>query len=149
MTLKDLAPEPHHSHQGAGGLPAVGGAIAMLAVTLAVALASRAEAAIYWPERGGGSADSIGRAKLDGSGVDRTLITGTIFDNPSGVAVDAAHIYWTNTAAGTTNPRQGTIGCANIDGTGVDQSSIIGLPRDTERRPQGDRGRPLRVGGRF
>jgi hypothetical protein len=59
---------------------------------------------------------TIGRANLDGSGVEpRFIITGA--SDPTGVAVDAAHVYWINLFTGT-------IGRANLDGSGVDQSFI-------------------------
>ena len=59
---------------------------------------------------------SIGRANLDGTGVDERFISGLNF--PIAVAVDAAHVYWTDPNNG------GTIGRANLDGTGVDPSFI-------------------------
>ena len=46
---------------------------------------------IYWinPDSG-----TIGRANLDGTGVDQSFITGAA--PPVSVAVDAAHVYWTD-----------------------------------------------------
>jgi Zn ribbon nucleic-acid-binding protein len=85
---------------------------ALLAVTLA--LAPRAEAFVYWTESFG---DTIGRANVDGTGVDKRFITGA--RNPSGVAVDAAHVYWTQS-------KTNTIGRANLNGTGVDKRFITG-----------------------
>src|SRR5215211_597804 len=92
------------------------GALALLAalIVLPLALAPRAEAFIYWANF---STDSIGRAKLDGSGVNQAFITGA--SNTGGVAVDAAHIYWTTGATGA-------IGRAKLDGSGVEQSFIGG-----------------------
>lgn len=61
------------------------------------------------------SADSIGGAKLDGTGVNNTFITGA-----SGLQEMTAvngYLYWAN---GTTK----TIGRANLDGSGVNQSFI-------------------------
>jgi hypothetical protein len=81
-------------------------------LVLTLALASRAEAFVYWTESFG---DTIGRANLDGTGVDKRFITGA--RNPSGVTVDGGHLYWTQS---NTN----TIGRANLDGTGVDPSFI-------------------------
>ena len=54
-------------------------------------------------------------AGLDGTGVDQNFITGA--DTASGVALDAAHIYWTNSG-------QFTVGRAGLDGTGVDQNFV-------------------------
>ena len=58
---------------------------------------------------------TIGRANLDGSGVDQSFITGA----QVGVAVDSQHVYWTNSSSDA-------IGRANLDGSGVDQSFITG-----------------------
>jgi hypothetical protein len=78
---------------------------------------------IYWADDRAGT---IGRANLDGTGVDTNFITGldtkTVLPitgniTPAGVAVDAAHIYWTNGQ---------TIGRANLDGTTVDPTFITG-----------------------
>jgi len=81
---------------------------------------------IYWAEPFAGT---IGRASAaDGSGVDSQFIVtdGGACSPLSGIgtrglAVDGAHIYWTN-------PDQGTIGRANLDGSAVDQSFVTGLP---------------------
>ena len=87
-------------------------AVLVLAALLAasLALASRADAFIYWAEPG---RDAMGRANLDGTGANPTFITAA--DNPRGVAVDGSHVYWTNT---------NTIGRANLDGTAANQSFI-------------------------
>src|SRR5262249_58467487 len=64
---------------------------------------------------------TIGRANLDGTGASQSFITnppGNRF-TPSGVAVDAGHVYWTNSPAGT-------IGRAKLDGTAVNQNFITG-----------------------
>lgn len=57
---------------------------------------------------------TIGRANLDGSGATPNLIQ--VPGNPVGIAVDAAHIYWTNSNS--------LIGRANLDGSGVELSFI-------------------------
>src|SRR5215470_9012093 len=62
----------------------------------------------------------IGRANLDGTGVDQHFIASP--GRPTGgLAVDGAHIYWTNFASSS-------IGRANLDGTGVDEHFITGAP---------------------
>ena len=83
---------------------------ALVLATLAVAtlaLAARADAFVYWA-----NSDKIGRANLDGTGVNQSFITGA---GAGGVAVDGAHVYWTSGAG---------IGRANLDGTGANQSFI-------------------------
>ena len=63
-------------------------------------------------------AGAVGRADLNGSGVDLHFIaTGDI--NTYGVAVDAQHLYWANL-------RAGTIGRANLDGSSPDPGFISG-----------------------
>jgi hypothetical protein len=69
---------------------------------------------IYWDN----GSDSIGRANLDGSGVNHQFI-GT--PAPTGVAVAAGHIYWGHVlGSGVTK----TISRANLDGTGVIENFI-------------------------
>jgi Low-density lipoprotein receptor repeat class B len=77
---------------------------------------------LYWNDRVPSSTPvwewgTIGRANLDGSGVDRTFITGLPPYSVNGPAVDAAHIYW----ADWSNDR---IGRANLDGSGVQTDFI-------------------------
>jgi virginiamycin B lyase len=96
---------------------------------------------IYWANGGGSIVDApsiygppgvratpggttIGRANLDGSGVNQDFITGAL--DPCGVAVDAGHIYWAN-AGGTPKDRAyNALGRANLDGSGVDQRFVTG-----------------------
>ena len=90
---------------------------AVALVTLAVAilaLAGRADAFVYWTNSAGGTDESgsIGRANLDGTGVNQGFIGAT---DPHGMAVDGAHVYWAGASV---------IGRANLDGTGVNQSFI-------------------------
>lgn len=67
---------------------------------------------IYW-----GTGSTIGRANVDGSGVNRSFVTGA--STPTGVAVDGQHVYWTNHGTGT-------IGRADLIGTAINQSFITG-----------------------
>jgi hypothetical protein len=71
---------------------------------------------IYWTNPASGT---VGRANLDGSGVDQSFISGA--NEPEGVVpgINGAYIYWSNNQGGT-------IGRANYDGTGIDQSFITG-----------------------
>jgi virginiamycin B lyase len=96
--------------------------IALALVTLAVAVlafAASADAFVYWTNDT--DPGSIGRANhTDGGGVNQNFITGARL--PIGVAVDATHIYWTNTAAG-----MNTIGRASLpNGDGANQSFVTG-----------------------
>jgi len=84
---------------------------------------------IYWANL---FSDTIGRANLDGTGVNQSFITGA--STPVGVAVDGQHVYW-----GNQGPR--TIGRANLDGSGVNQSLIA-----TANLPYGVAVTPLDTG---
>ena len=81
---------------------------------LGLALASGADAAVYWSNS---TAATIGSANNDGTAVNQAFIG---VSRPRGVASDGAHVYWTNGAARS-------IGRANIDGTGVNQNFITGV----------------------
>jgi virginiamycin B lyase len=85
---------------------------------LGLALASSAEATVYWGNTAG---TSIGRASNNGTGVSQNFIGGG--SQPGAVAVDGAHVYWANDLTHT-------IGRANLDGTGVNQRFITGVSTD-------------------
>ncbi|HKG19653.1 MAG TPA: hypothetical protein VKB00_07940, partial [Candidatus Limnocylindrales bacterium] len=68
---------------------------------------------VYWTNSSPGS--SIGRAKINGSGVNDNFITG--LSNPNGVAVDSKFVYWAETGANR-------IGRANLDSTAVNPNFI-------------------------
>jgi hypothetical protein len=90
------------------------GLTALAATSLALILAPSSGAAhIYWANQSG---DTIGRAGLDGGGVNQKFISGAT--TPRAVAIDGAYVYW---AQGTT---QGSIGRARLNGTGKDQAFI-------------------------
>jgi hypothetical protein len=57
---------------------------------------------------------TIGRANLDGTGVNKRFITG-VTNGFCGIAVVGGHIYWTN---------GGFVGRANLDGSGVNRRFI-------------------------
>ena len=69
---------------------------------------------IYWANANN---DTIGRANLDGTGMNQSFIAGV--SAPTGLAVDGSYIYWTDYLGNT-------IGRANLDSTGVNQSFITG-----------------------
>lgn len=85
-------------------------------VTLPVALAADQDH-LFWM-----AYEGIGRARVDGTDVQPTFITGSL-PSARAVAVDGAHVYWTNTTNSWNSP---TIGRANLDGSGVDQAFITG-----------------------
>ena len=62
----------------------------------------------------------VGRANIDGSGVDQSFIT--FHGNPIAIAVHGTYIYWLNT-----NITSSTIGRAKLDGTAVEPRFIGGL----------------------
>jgi hypothetical protein len=70
---------------------------------------------------------TIGRANLDGTGVDQAFITGA--SDPCGVAVDAGHVYWANTGDYAAGGLAATIGRAGIDGSNPDQQFIADARR--------------------
>ena len=78
-------------------------------LVLPLALAPRAEAFVYW----NGYA-TIERANLDGTGVDHSFITGA---DAGSVAVDAAHVYWSNASKTPQDPYDPIIVRANLDGS--------------------------------
>jgi hypothetical protein len=83
-------------------------------LALSLAVAQRAEAFVYWTNETG---FSIGRANVDGSGVNQDFITG--LGHVKDVIVDDACIYWTVAS-------RDAIGRAGLDGTDVDPDFITG-----------------------
>jgi hypothetical protein len=73
---------------------------------------------VYWTNS---SNQSIGRANLDGSGVNQNFIA--VSGIPSGLATAGGQLYWTNLINYTDGGS--TIGRANLDGTGTINSSFI------------------------
>ena len=69
---------------------------------------------VYWTVASPGN--SIGRAKINGAGMNNSFIGVT---DPHGVATDASFIYWTQGDATT-----GSIGRANLNGTGANPNFI-------------------------
>jgi hypothetical protein len=77
---------------------------------------SDAGAYVYWSDHGSfftGTGTTLGRANVDGTGVNTSLVTGA--SQPAGMAVDESHVYW---ADGT------SIGRANLDGSGSNPDFI-------------------------
>lgn len=84
--------------------------IAVILTAASLAWAHAASADVYWANFGG---NSIGRASLDGTGVNQSFISTTF--SPGMVAVDGGHIYYSLAT---------TIARANLDGTGVNENFI-------------------------
>jgi hypothetical protein len=89
-------------------------ALCFATLALALGLASAAQAFVYW---GAPGASAIGRANLDGTGLNTSFVSGV--SNPYGLAVDASHIYWADIG-------NGNIGRANLDGSGANQTFVTG-----------------------
>ena len=79
---------------------------------------------VYWTNEG---ETSIGRAKLNGTGVNNSFVGG--LNAPLGVAVDSKFIYW---AQG--NGASSSIGRANLDGTGANPNFITNAPASQPER---------------
>jgi hypothetical protein len=78
---------------------------------------------LYWANSTPGygakpASTTLGRARLDGTGVEHSFVSGT-GRTPCGVTLDRKHIYWTEALG---------IGRANRDGSGVN-ASFIPTPR--------------------
>ncbi len=87
--------------------------LALWVVCFAVpAQAQAAPQYIYWSNT---TLNTIGRANIDGTGINQSFVSG--LTNPRGIAVSPTHIYWA---------KDSSIGRANLDGTGVDESFITG-----------------------
>jgi hypothetical protein len=91
-----------------------GCAVICAAVAVVVCSAAPAEAFIYFD-----NGAAIGRANLDGTGLRRAFAPTASSVRGAAVAVDAAHIYWTNGA--------GRIARANIDGSKPEPAFIAGV----------------------
>jgi hypothetical protein len=92
-------------------------AAAAAACALAAVWASSAQAYVYWSNAalGGGPGTTIGRADLDGSGIDGGFVADA--SDEDGIAVDGSHIYWANDG-------DNAIGRANLDGSDPDPTFI-------------------------
>jgi virginiamycin B lyase len=111
-----VIPHPQSDqHQPQGRRTASVTAAALLAAIVLLLLPPLAKANfVYWASAG---QTTIGRAKLNGTGVNNAFITG--LTNVHGVAVDSTHVYWTQGSGATSS-----IGRANLDGSGANPSFI-------------------------
>jgi len=94
--------------------------IVLCAVLLGLLVAApSASAYIYWTSFDG-QASYLGRAGLDGAGVNPSLVTGiNLGRSGGGVATDGAYVYWAEDAG---NACCGAVGRATIDGAGPDHA---------------------------
>ena len=105
--------------------------VALVAVTTAWTSArTAAPVHLYWVNSTPGSGAkpppmTIGRARLDGTGVEHSFVSGT-GRGPCGVALDRRHIYWAERLGGKVGSpvEGGGIGRANRDGSGVNAKFI-------------------------
>lgn len=110
------APEEHRAHPLLRQVALAVGIAVLLAATALLLLPPKANGNfVYWTS--GGTDSSIGRAKINGAGLNNDFITG--LNDVRAVAVDDRFIYWTEGAAGDSS-----IGRANLDGSGVNPSFI-------------------------
>jgi hypothetical protein len=95
--------------------------VAVIAATTAWTNAPTAGPYLYWAS----GKTTIGRARLDGTGVEQSFLSGT-GRGPCGVALDREHIYWGEALGGRVGrpDEGGAIGRANRDGSGVDATFI-------------------------
>ena len=114
-------PRLAHSHQGDHQnhlLRQAGLTIAVAAVLAAIALLLLPPRAhgnfVYWAND---TESTIGRAKINGTGVNNAFISG--LSDVHSVAVDSKYIYWTQGAGATSS-----IGRANLDGSGANPNFI-------------------------
>jgi hypothetical protein len=92
-----------------------GALVAICAFVALLTLAPGAGAFVYW---GNNAGSTIGRAELEGGGVEQDFIPLPSGSQPCGVVVDGDHIFWADGVS--------KIGRAKIDGTDVDPSFITG-----------------------
>jgi len=107
-----LCSRPQVQSHSRGTKAVIAGLLAGIVLLLLPPLASANF--VYWASAG---QTTIGRAKLNGTGVNNAFITG--LTGVQGVAVDSQHIYWTQGLGATS-----TIGRANLDGSGVNPNFI-------------------------
>ena len=100
---------------------------ALLTAMVCGGFAAQADAFVYWPDN-----VALGRANLDGSGVNQNLIG--IGLGVFGVAVDGQHVFWTDSEGGA-------IGRANLDGSGANKSFTDDLLRFMRNRAKDGRRR--------
>lgn len=69
--------------------------------------------------------DSIGRANLDGSGIDTAFVQLPSPECPQGIAVNHSSIYWGHLGGGFGSSDVAAIGRADLDGSGADTAWYV------------------------
>jgi hypothetical protein len=119
-----LAVEPDHHYWANGGNPgSIGQAHGPFAVNQNFAPNATQDPCgvafaagwVYWANQAG---NTIGRARLEGTGVDQSFVSTGAGNSPCGVAVDATHVYWSTSNGGIWRKR--------LDGTGTNESLVTG-----------------------
>jgi hypothetical protein len=103
-----------HTYRFGGQAAVVVAAATMLSIIALLLIPPHAHGNfVYWTNQGPGS--TVGRAKINGTGLNDNFITG--LSNPQGVAVDSKYVYWAEAG-------MNRIGRANLDGSGVTPSFV-------------------------
>ena len=89
----------------------------MLGLAIALLLAPAADAYVFWANK---YQDAIGRAETDGTDPNKSFIPLPPNSHPVGVALDGAHVYWSNYEL------PDSIGRANLDGGDLRSNFITG-----------------------
>jgi virginiamycin B lyase len=112
-----LAGHSHHSEHPLRRrvLLTILGAALLAALLLLIAPRTANGNFVYWANAT--PADSVGRAKINGTGLNNALISG--LDVLHGVTIDSKYIYWTEGDGSASR-----IGRANLDGSGVNRNFI-------------------------
>lgn len=131
--VRTLASARHRRARGPGATPGSRTVVLLLVMLVGVVAvttdSTNAPAAapvyLYWAN----GKTTIGRARLDGTGIEQSFISGT-GRGPCGIALDREHIYWGERIGGKVGSpdKGGAIGRANRDGSGVN-AEFIPTPR--------------------
>jgi len=108
---------------------AIGGGIVAIALTALLWMASAAQAAelVYWNNY---EENTIAFAGIDGTGGGALNLTGSVVENPEGMAIDTATNKLFVASAGETPKNPGFITAINLDGSGATTFSPPGAPVD-------------------